>query len=244
MSILTEKWLKTHNACQDGIDFAIRNNLIGFPFHLLEQIKGDINNFISWIKVHRHDIILLDSNLNASYKKAHRSSKECWYTYDDNENLIHEKNSNGFNRKYSYDNNNNVIHIIHEHMIPENKNNDYTFEIWYEYDENNNLIYQYTSDDYKLWFEYDSNNNLIHSYNSHGLDEKWFEYDIYHNMVYKKTKEYSDSEPAQEWYTYDDHHNILTGRGVHYQFANNKIDYYPDGQLKQYNELYIPYFRK
>ena len=65
--------------------------------------------------------------------------------------------------------------------------------------------------------EYDERNNLVHYKNSKGYEE-WYEYDEKNNLIH-----YKDST------------------GIEY---SNEIEYYPDGQLKKYNELELPYFEK
>jgi hypothetical protein len=42
---LTEKFLKAHAACEEGIEFVKRNKLIGFPFDMIDQVKGDYEEF-------------------------------------------------------------------------------------------------------------------------------------------------------------------------------------------------------
>ena len=122
MKTLSLEFLNQYNVCEEGIMFVKNNNLLNFPFELLDQVKGDHNGYIKWLK-------------------------ECidgGYEYDKNSNLIHYKNSKGNEE----------------------------------------------------WKSYDKNSNLIH---------------------------YKDST------------------GIEY---SNEIKYYPDGQLKKYNELELPHFEK
>ena len=58
---------------------------------------------------------------------------------DENENLVHEKYSSGYERWLKYDSNGNEIHI---------KDNS-GYEQWYEYDSNGNLIHRKGYDGYE-----------------------------------------------------------------------------------------------
>lgn len=71
--------------------------------------------------------------------------------YDKNNNLIHYKDSDGYEYWKEYDKNNNLIHYKDSNG----------FERWKEYDKNNNLIYYKNSNGFEEWKEYDKNNNLI-----------------------------------------------------------------------------------
>ena len=50
MKTLSLTFLNQHNACKEGIEFIKRNNLINFPFELLNEIKGDHNGYIKWLR--------------------------------------------------------------------------------------------------------------------------------------------------------------------------------------------------
>ena len=73
MKTLSLEFLNQCNACKEGIMFIKRNNLINFPFELLDQVKGDHNGYIKWL----------------------RSRIVTGCQYDVNNNLIHHKTSNG-----------------------------------------------------------------------------------------------------------------------------------------------------
>lgn len=47
---LNIEFLKSLNACESGIDFVKRANLEGFPLDLLDQVEGDHNDFVSWLR--------------------------------------------------------------------------------------------------------------------------------------------------------------------------------------------------
>ena len=87
MKTLSLEFLNQYNACKEGIEFIKRNNLLNFPFELLNEIKGDHNEYIKWLK-------------------------ECigsGYEYDENNNLIYYKNSKGYECWNKYNSNNNLI---------------------------------------------------------------------------------------------------------------------------------------
>ena len=113
--------------------------------------------------------------------------------YDSNNNLIHYKDSNGYEEWREYDSNNNVIH---------HKDSD-GFEYWKEYDSNNNLIHYKTSSGREEWKEYDSNNNVIHHKDSSGV-EYWTEYDSNNNLIHHKS-----SYGSEYWNKYDSNNNLI-----------------------------------
>ena len=67
-----------------------------------------------------------------SEKKERKIQKEEWYDYDKNGNLIHRKDSDGYEEWCEYDKNGNLIHT----------KNSKGFETWYKYDKNGNLIHR------------------------------------------------------------------------------------------------------
>lgn len=70
-------------------------------------------------------------------------------TKDSKGNVVHRKDSDGYESWYEYDENNNEIHY-------KNTNG---YEVWYEYDENNNIIHTKNSFGSEAW--YDSRGNRI-----------------------------------------------------------------------------------
>jgi YD repeat-containing protein len=79
------------------------------------------------------------------------SNIEPIYEYDTNGNMIHYKNSNGYEVWYERDTNGNPIHYRDSNGV----------EGWYEYDTNGNLIHFTESSGYEFWYEYDINGNVI-----------------------------------------------------------------------------------
>lgn len=84
------------------------------------------------------------------------------FEYDENGNIVHYKNSNGYEYWREYDSNNNLIH---------SKDSDGE-EYYYEYDEDGREVHSKDSSGFEEWHEYDSNGNCIHYKNSDG-DEEW-----------------------------------------------------------------------
>lgn len=99
--------------------------------------------------------------------------------YDNNGNLIHYKNSNGYEYWKEYDSNGNLIHSKYSDG----------YEEWNEYDSNGNLIHSQNSHGLEKWYEYDSNGNLIHYKDSNG-EEYWHEYTYWKNGKVKTKTEY------------------------------------------------------
>jgi YD repeat-containing protein len=86
--------------------------------------------------------------------------------YDNNGNLIHFRNSDGYEFWREYDTNGNEIH---------SRDSD-GYEDWREYDTNGKCIHYRDSNGYEWWREYDEHGKEIHSRDSDGY-EVWCEYD-------------------------------------------------------------------
>ena len=85
MDRLTLTFLNRYNACKEGITFVKNNNLLNFPFELLDQVKGDHDEYITWLK----------ECIDGVYHYKDSEGNESWKEYDENNNLIHYKDSNG-----------------------------------------------------------------------------------------------------------------------------------------------------
>ena len=184
---LNLKFLTALNACETAKKFIKRNNLETFPVSMLDQIRGDHNDWVKWIKNKLNNVKMeFDSNNNLIHYED-SNGYEYWYEYDSNNNIIHQKNSNGYEYWYEYDSNNNLIHF----------KDSYGFEEWQEYDSNNNMIHYKGSNGYEHWKEYDSNGNMIHYKGSNGY-EYWQEYDSNNNMInYKSSYGYEHHYPTE-----------------------------------------------
>lgn len=242
---LSLTWMSHVKACNDGIKFAKRNKLVNFPFKRLDEIEGDYNCFITWVKLHQYDLLTVNSLGLLCRKQDKNNGRDYSYQYDNNNNItLQECTLTGVQRKYKYDHNNNVTHYWYGY-----NNITYIDESYY-YDENNNMIRKVNTRSaiktFQTYMEYDDNNNLIHQYDNNGIvsDQVWFEYDNSNNMIYKKTKLYYDSSPSENWYQYDSNNNISAIKNGWGVIVNHDIEYYPDGQLKKYDELEIPFFEK
>ena len=95
---ITKKILKKLNACQDGIDFMVRNNLEGYDWDKIDAIEGDYKSFISWLRGFKN-LKFVDDKL--TYKNSYGRSKE--FTYDEKGNKLTYKNSSGFSEEYTYE---------------------------------------------------------------------------------------------------------------------------------------------
>jgi len=129
--VLTLKWMKDRNACQEGIDFAIRNKLIGFPFDRIGEIKGDFNWFVGWVKDKLNSDIQYEYDVNGNrIKKVFPSGRIITYEYDSHGNKIKEVYPSGNVYIYEYDAHDNMI----KKVLPNNRT--YT----YQYDSHGNMI--------------------------------------------------------------------------------------------------------
>ena len=156
---LTLKWLEERDACKEGIDFVVRNKLIGFPLDKLVEIDGDCDGFVEWIMSVIEVIYEYDSNRNViHFKDSHGFEK--WYEYDSNGNETHSKSSGGYETWHEYDSNGNETLY----------RNSMGFVNRMDYDEANNKVHSKNSDDYEKWYEYDSGGNLIHFNDSDGVE--------------------------------------------------------------------------
>jgi YD repeat-containing protein len=216
---LTVAQLKHHDACKEGIDFAIRNKLIGFPLDMLSDIKGDYKNFIIWVK---------------------QSLDEELLEFDEYGNCITIRDWDGYENTFEFDEHGNKTFEFNEGEH---------YSCAYVYDKNNNLISKNDSyDDGSSVFTYDSNNRLTMSVEPMNTSINpyitWYSYDEHGNISQKR-----DSNGYSTTFQYDDHNNIVRikyyeNTTTNYNVEEFNITYYPDGQLKSYGGLYIPYFEK
>ena len=95
-----------------------------------------------------------------NHSKSDSGTTNTLKEYDEKGNLIHYRDSNGYEEWREYDENNNPIHF----------RNSTGFEWWSEYDENNNVIHYRNSDGYEAWYEYDEKGNRRNSDNVDYLD--------------------------------------------------------------------------
>lgn len=141
-------------------------------------------------------------------------------SYDENDNLIYTKDSNGLETWYEYDSDGNEIHC---------KQSD-GFESWCEYDNHSRLIHETTLDDDSLetWYEYDINGN-IYDYDSNGI-ECWIKCDRDGNEIYEKW-----SDGIKVWSEYDNNRKIIHRKGT--DGIERWYDYNSDRRLIHYKEV-------
>ena len=84
-------------------------------------------------------------------KEEPKKEPEEIIEYDENNKLIHHKDSNGFECWREYDENNNLIHSKDSNGL----------EFWQEYDDNNNEIYFKNSYGYERWIIQEGELELI-----------------------------------------------------------------------------------
>ena len=157
MTILTKELLIKFGACEEGISFCESNKLFGFELSRIDEIKGDFNNFVLWLRYQNNIKRKYNSHKNLIYKETSDGNWTNW-EYDSNGNLIYEEDSNGNCIKWEYDFHGNKIY-------QENSNGNW----WkYQYDSNGNILYEEHYTGYWKKIEYDSNGNKIKEKNSNG----------------------------------------------------------------------------
>lgn len=281
--ILTKELLHQCGACENGIDFCERNKLFGFDLDRIDDIQGDYEDYIAWIRstiinenwiYDQHGNLIkekLDNNVIFNYtggietisifdergNKISDKAPDGWwvnYEYDERNNRTMREYSDGKITKWFYNDNNNIIKT---QWLPVD------FEVINEYDVNNNLITVTDSRGYVITYEYDSNNNCTHELHSNGYwvknkyDEigrlisiinstgisNTMDYDENGNKIYECRSRYINgfyTGICHDYWEYDDHTNLImykTNRGQ----QMHTVEYYDNGQLKRYDDLYIPY---
>ncbi|MCK5789020.1 MAG: hypothetical protein KAH32_08470, partial [Chlamydiia bacterium] len=150
---LSVEWLESHDMCPEGIAFVVRNKLIGYDLDKLDDIEGDYNKFISFIKsMYIKELNITGNELNITCEVlgqithfTNASGYEWWKEYNDLGQITHFNSASGS-------------------------------EWWREYDSSGNEIHYKNIDGYNGWREYDALGNEIHYKNSIGF-EHWKEYD-------------------------------------------------------------------
>ena len=176
---ITEELLA--GACEEGLDFAKNYKMMG---RTIINRSGDYEDYLGWLEArskYTHDY---DDRGNVIIKRGFYG--DTILKYDDNDNCIETKYSNGTVVYCEYDEHNNLIAEI----VPKEKGQSSNFEyddrgnrtktIWmngdewiWEYDENNNQV-KYTDrvGDFQTW-EYDSNSKLIKTTMMNGKSHTW-----------------------------------------------------------------------
>jgi len=132
--LITSETLKLLGACEEGIDWFIKNGLENFPMEKVSEIQGDHENFVYWIRENyplsqktESDVLILetlsgietyDSQGNQlTYKDSGGSSWKS--TYDSQGNELTFKNSEkvSWKRVYEYSKSGQLLKIIQRDKI-------------------------------------------------------------------------------------------------------------------------------
>jgi YD repeat-containing protein len=175
--------------------------------------------------------------------------------YNDNNQLLHTYDNENYWVKYEYNDNNKLKTITYSSSMVERFSYDGDGNlILKQVIPNNNSSAHYTMYTYKKgrrvreesdngdWFifKYDTKGNIRYREDSDGFVEKWT-YDKNNNAI-----SYKNSHGSHFKMKYDDHSNLMYEHDIDNKRNKfpNVLDYYPDGQLKQYNQFYVPFFEK
>lgn len=195
MTTLSEKWLKDNKACRDGIDFAIRNKLIGYPLDKLNEICGDYNGYIGWMI---KQVAKIDN-------PTHLPTEE---TIDSDGNKVVCTIGNGNFKSFITYGEHGLLHMC----------DDNGYELWCEYNKHGKQIKWWNNrGDVKTW-DYDDHGNVVHgiSYSEHSpANEFWYEYDDHGNNTHNK-----HDNGIETWLTYNDDNQItkcIDSNGQGYQ---------------------------
>jgi hypothetical protein len=249
--ILTKKLLQQHGACETGIEFCERNKLFGFDSNRINAIKGDYYGFVTWFITMLSNTkgVKYDDRGNLIQFNYHNDDIITYYEYDDLDNKILMTRGGGWIR-YEYDDLNRMVNIIYSSgcyitytynddglLISISEADNPKKTIMHQYDERKNLIlktcsstgitYRYAYDQLNRKLSEERITKLIHS------SIKTWEYDIDGNITKLNGDDFSC--------VYDKVGNITAH--IYYESKdtrNHIIQYYDNGQLKQYDDLYIP----
>lgn len=220
---LSVKLLKQFKACNDGIDFVVRNKLIGLDVSLIPSLRTDNNKFVKWFSsvikntvvnstedmFHYTDpndpslnhIMKFNENGDIIYKHMYNQDPpaEHHFIYNQDGKIVREDNSNGFSAIYTYDQHGNQISY-------KNTEGD---SIIRQFDKNNNEIYSNDSNEVIKWNTYDERNNLVlcttHEdfENEINVMHSHYYYDDRNNLIH-----YSDGI-LEYWQEFDENNNII-----------------------------------
>ena len=89
---------------------------------------------------------------------------EAWYDYNKKEELIHSKNTDGFEKWIKYEKQGYEVH-----------HNNNGVENWFKFDKYNNMIHHKNNLGSEKWCKYNKKGKLIHYKDNHNY-EYWYEY--------------------------------------------------------------------
>lgn len=135
-------------------------------------------------------------------------NSRTYYTYDENDNLLLEENTDGAWKKCEYNENGDLLYM-------ENSYGDYRK---YIYDENANLITVEDTEGILETYQYDENGNLIYKEDAYNCFEK-YEYDENGNLIYQ-----DDDEGNWSKYEYDEDGRLVKREGPDGYWNNYEYD--------------------
>ena len=167
-------------------------------------------------KYDNNDILrhYMNSNENQGFfnEKGHQTSgmvdgklKPSELVYDDNGNLIYEKDPDGYSYEREYDEKGHLVYQkqTYTYLNLDNQEDYRQTEKWWEYNKEGKLIHHESSTGQNEWFDYDEKGNVIHYESSSGEDE-WFDYDEKGNVIHMGSYPDDDGKYEYEkWWEYD-----------------------------------------
>jgi YD repeat-containing protein len=265
--ILTKELLHQNGACEEGIAFCERNKLFGFDLDRIDEIQGDYDSYIEWInttiispRTKTSPIPITDSFTISEYDDRNNKISDTYaegswwikYEYDEKNNKTRQEESTGHIIVWEYDKRNNVIKSKWVHS---------NFEVLNTYDDNDNLIFVSDSSGYTIEYQYDSNNNCVYEshsnghfvkqeydllgrlikYEKFGGNSSEIEYDSRNNKIHECHFRAGTNNTFEEYWEYDEHSNLIKYKSSSIQEPiTYTVEYYDNGQLKRYNDLFIP----
>ncbi len=124
MEKITAALLKHINACDNGIDFFVRNNLEGLPVQSINLVSGDFGNYVLWLKEKLPQIIEIKEENVPPYthtpKPLKKNGREITRVYDDRGNVLKFTNTiideegkvNIYEEEYDYQFINGILYKI------------------------------------------------------------------------------------------------------------------------------------
>ena len=178
--------------------------------------------FVSVSLAFAKDVKKYNDKENLIYSKD-SDGNEIWYGYHINGKVavIHSKNKSGYEEWYSYDSKGNELHVKYSDGI----------ECWNEYDERGNLINSRTNNGYQEWYAYDEDGRRIYYKNVIG-DEIRYEYDRHGNQ-YSKQERATYWEPSKPVKMV-----VLTDDGLPLRYRKSPVDGEVLGNFKNETIVY------
>jgi YD repeat-containing protein len=230
--ILTKQLLKQLRACNAGINLCEKGGLFGFDLNRIDEVIGDHNQFVYWINKNISNYNFTYDNTGKLVKKENDEGDWTKWEFDHRGNLIQEEHSYVFFINYYYDERNNKIR---------DEDASGTLREW-EYDEMDRVIKKTIRSKFSRiihTFTYDSNNNIVSETNhNYGITNR-YEYDKHNNRI---KEEVGVMNTDIILYEYDSKNLLVSRSHPKYNYVDFSIytEYYTNGQLKRYGDMYIP----